>query len=820
MTPGESTAHRPVVIACTVVSRSQLPYARVAAISYLSNHPGDRFVIVVVDSVETQHQDENLPELEHVGPQWLSLDESHFLRLATWFGRDDLIEVLKPYALEAALRDADVAIFLSPRTKVYQSFGSLASDAMTSGTVVAPWTYEPLPHDGREPSEQAMARAGAFYPGLVAAGQEGKPLLEFWRGLLELAPATLGVNQWLNPLDRMTGRFRHSITFDRGLCVGYWNRHERNLQELRSFVFDAYSPDTPWILSRRCQDQARILLSADPTLRTLVRDYEQDLRDESRTGDKVRYKFNRTADGSRLTPAMRAVHRGSYTYEASRATREHQYAPMKSELPIHAFGEAEGADFRKWLSSPGSTQESAVGLNRLLTSVWAADGVLRSKYPDPLHDDAKAFRKWCSSPAARQKIPGWAKPVPVPTPTRPVDSFGANFVGFLTAEVGLGEMARLIHASLEQANVPLNTMVEEKALAGRSRTDAPWNRTDSHPDFPITLFSVNASHIREVAQANPSLSYERYRIGLWAWELEDLPVFMREQFQYVDEIWTISDFCKQAIQKYSPVPVRVFPLPVRPPATVWTKRRSPGAPIVFLFCFDFNSIASRKNPEGVVRAFHKAFPQRDDVRLVIKANSGHLHTYQREKLQYAMAGDQRIELIERYLAATELDALYASSDAYVSLHRSEGFGLTVAEAMVRGMPVIATAYSSTTEFLSADTGWPIDYRMTEVGPRSAPYPPDAHWADPNLEAAASAMKQIVDDPTEARRRGLAAREYILRTRSVEAAASWVTPVLQDAYRAWCQERRRNAAPHWRRRAVAKARALPYANEIRNALRHK
>ncbi|MGZ3141501.1 FkbM family methyltransferase [Lentzea chajnantorensis] len=256
-------------------------------------------------------------------------------------------------------------------------------------------------------------------------------------------------------------------------------------------------------------------------------------------------------------------------------------------------------------------------------------------------------------------------------------------------------------------------------------------------------------------------------------------------------MWTVSDFCRDAIAQHSPVPVRTIPVPVRDPGE---PAPAPTGPVQFLFAFDFNSIGQRKNPWGAVTAFQKAFEGRDDVRLVIKAINGKLHPLSAERLRVLAAGDPRIELLERYLSVQELHDLYANSTAYVSLHRSEGFGLTVAEAMARALPVISTDYSSTTEFFDSSVGWPVPYELVEVGKGNFPYHETAVWADPDLDAAARAMREIADDPAEARRRGLAAREHILRTRSMDTAAEWMREHLGNAYESWRGRRYATAAP--------------------------
>jgi len=286
-------------------------------------------------------------------------------------------------------------------------------------------------------------------------------------------------------------------------------------------------------------------------------------------------------------------------------------------------------------------------------------------------------------------------------------------------------------------------------------------------------------------------------IGLWAWELEDFPQWQHEAFDLVDEVWTVSEFCRAAIAAHASVPVRTIPVPVREVPEARAQAR-PAEPVVrFLFVFDFNSVGERKNPWGLVEAFRRAFPDQQDlaeplVRLTIKAINAERHPHAAERLRLAVAADHRVELLERYLSADELDRLYAAADCYVSLHRSEGFGLTVAEAMARGLPTIVTGYSGTTEFTTGETGWSVGYRLVPVGAGCFPYHPEAEWAAPDLDEAARAMRAVAQDPAAARRRGAAARAHVQGTRPMTATAAWVSERLREAHRHW-QERSHPAA---------------------------
>ena len=455
---------------------------------------------------------------------------------------------------------------------------------------------------------------------------------------------------------------------------------------------------------------------------------------------------------------------------------------VAEKLPPDPFGEDGGEAFRQWLTEPASPLDAATGLTRLAAAVWLSRVDLQAVFPYPRGADRAGFRQWCATHGAEEGlVPEWAVPAEPPAPVPPVEDFGVNVAGYLTAELGLGEMARVVQRAISAAGVPMVSVVEEHSLSGSVRTGLAAPDDVGVPRFGVSLLTVNSDFTRLLLDTHPDTGADRYRIGLWAWELEDFPAVMHDGFALVDEIWTPSDFATRAIAAHSPVPVRTIPVPVPDPGE---PAREPGAVTQFLFIFDFNSTGGRKNPWGVVEAFHRAFPGREDVRLVLKATNGHLNTPAVERLRRAIGEDPRIELQERYLTVTELGALYAGTDAYVSLHRSEGFGLTVAEAMVRGIPVIATDYSGTTEFFGPGHGWPVPYTMTGVGPGWPPYQPGGRWADPDLDAAAAAMRAVADDRDEARRRGQAARAHILRTRTTETAAAWMRERLTEAHQTW------------------------------------
>jgi hypothetical protein len=265
----------------------------------------------------------------------------------------------------------------------------------------------------------------------------------------------------------------------------------------------------------------------------------------------------------------------------------------------------------------------------------------------------------------------------------------------------------------------------------------------------------------------------RRTAGLWFWEVSKFPEYWLRSFDDGDELWVATEHVADALRPLTEKPVRTVRLPIVPGPVAEMSRAELGMPegFTFLFVFDYRSVFRRKNPLGLVEAFCAAFEPGAGPSLVIKSVCGDEFSAERAELAAAVANRPEIHLVEETIAAEAKNAMIASCDAFVSLHRSEGLGLTMAEAMFHGKPVIATGYSGNLDFMTPDNSYLVPYSLERIGIGAEPYPPDGDWAEPDLAAAAELMKQVAEDREAAAERGRRAAAEIRRTHSPEAAAA-------------------------------------------------
>jgi glycosyltransferase involved in cell wall biosynthesis len=344
---------------------------------------------------------------------------------------------------------------------------------------------------------------------------------------------------------------------------------------------------------------------------------------------------------------------------------------------------------------------------------------------------------------------------------------GLNIVGFLTADLGIGESARCMvraadAAGIASALVPLKlncrNRLGDTTFASRLREDNPNAVNVIHVDPPASR-DIDHHHGR-------SFRAGKYNIGYFAWELPEFPDAWIPSFDYFDEIWCPSQFTREAIALKSPLPVLAMPHAISVPAPgasaveLRTRLGLPVGPFLFLSLFDLNSYSERKNPVAAIDAFVEAGLDPAAARLVVKVQNAESNAADFEALRARLAAIPGAIMISGALDRREIWALEAACDCIVSLHRAEGFGLAVAECMALGKPAISTDWSATTEYVNSENGCPVRARIVALAQSHGPYSRGSTWADPDPSHAAECMRRLAGDPALATRLGESARATI------------------------------------------------------------
>jgi glycosyltransferase involved in cell wall biosynthesis len=357
---------------------------------------------------------------------------------------------------------------------------------------------------------------------------------------------------------------------------------------------------------------------------------------------------------------------------------------------------------------------------------------------------------------------------------------GVNLVAYIRADMGLGAAARGMAAAFEAAGIPFNVINLEHGNEA-SHTDRSWSHKEvQHSRYDLTVECVNPDNSFYLrTQVSPEILGDRYVIANWYWELPEMPDEWLSEFEYVDEVWAASNFIRDAIANKAPVPVVRVPAVVQLSHGKTFTRIELGLPVgrfLFLAMFDTRSVLERKNPLGVVRAFKRAFAAGDNrVGLVVKFNNPEYA----QEFSDELAGRDNIYLVDRLLNRDELTSLIDACDCFVSLHRSEGFGLGPAEAMSLGKPAIITNWSGNTDYMTADNCIAIDYKLVKLDQDYGPYKAHQHWAEPDIEQAAHWMKRLVNEPELAQEIGRRGQQTILSEFSAQSVGKIIKARLEE-----------------------------------------
>jgi glycosyltransferase involved in cell wall biosynthesis len=750
----------------TAVAVHELALARVLAAGLERVHPDWRLTVLLLDGDPASPSGE---PFDTVGLADLSAPGLGLLQAVT-DGPRALATALRPALLAHLVeRDSGPAVWLDATVRVLGPLDALVTEA-AGGVALVPL------HSALEPSPGLAVRA-PFESGAVAA--DDVAALGWWAETVAARARELGsrfrpaLSDCLGALAGAAGDVR--IVRDPGLCAGWWtlgagrriggDPPRLDGAPLSALNVAGFDPRAPHWLSAEDRDGS-VRVSRSPELARLLAHHARELLGAGWRPPPDRWRYATLPTGLALDDDLRDL----FALAQSRG--------LDVESP---FSDAGCDAFLRWVDSESPI---GAGVTWYLERVHRRRPDLQAAFPDLGGGDGARLSRWMEDRGAVEE-PVLAE-LSSRRPVEPSTSRGAvsgdttasvRVVGYLGDGLGLGQAARSYASALRVAGVETETVSIPAPMASRGGGAGFWNRRavewdgsdDGRPRSPVEIVCMNPPELLRANRAGVVPTERDHRVGVWAWELDSLPGDWARAFPLVDEVWAYSEYVASGLRASSPVPVEVMPLAIDIPDP--PDPRPAGSPFTFLYVFDLMSSVERKNPLGLIDAFRRAFEPGEGPRLLLKTSNGDNEPQQLERVKVAALDRQDIEVLDDFLSAADRDALIAGCDCYVSLHRAEGFGLTIAEAMAAARPTIATAFSGNLDFMTEDCAHLVRWTPAEVEEGSAIYPAGARWAEPDVEHAAELMRQVHADRDAARAMGRRGRDHVAALLSPDAVGA-------------------------------------------------
>jgi glycosyltransferase involved in cell wall biosynthesis len=762
--------------AITICAANYLPFAEVLGDSFLYHNPDSTFSILVIDSQKVTYSIN--PKFNYLSPVDLEIPRNVFENMAFYYNVTELATALKPSALKALFKSGSQYVtYLDPDIQVFGELTELEKALKTNSIVLTPHTLSPMPRDGLRPSEAEIMASGTFNLGFIGLSKSdtASNMLDWWEERLQFDSISdpeemLFTDQrWI---DLVPSYFPIKVLREPGYNVAYWNLQERKLSKidgiykvndssLKFFHFSGYRPNSPWILSKYVSNNPRIVISNDLILDELCKTYGRCVVDAGWTAESaLQYGYENFNNGNFIPTGIRRLYR-------------------RDCISAHKKGEIFKApsDWQEWANSQS---EESGNLSRVMYTVWRDRSDLQRRFPNALGNQSNDFMAWAKKHGVSERVIDTAfLEIETSNLSKKFKNIskkkGITVAGYLNAELGVGQSARLIYSVAQNTDFPVSLFNSNRVISRKEEIVESASSVDLEP---LTVAIINADQFEIWVNDFGIENIQKTAvIGVWAWETEDFPPTMHHSFEFVDEVWAVSKFVKSAIEKHTKKPVYVFPTPIQTPKAVERLQRSmigiPENSDYNLFIFDYMSVFNRKNPIGLIEAHCQAFPEENGPILVIKSMNGDRDPENREKLKSLVKNRKDIFLVEDYLSRAQLTSLINECSAYISLHRSEGYGLTLAEAMSLGRPVIATNYSGNLDFMNKDNSFLVPFKKVKIGEGSFPYSANSTWAEPNLSTAADFMREVFFNKEFSESIATKGKQAVLREFTLENATKFM-----------------------------------------------
>lgn len=688
----------------TICAHNYLPFAVALGDSLAQVYPGSKLTVFLLD--EPPDDDADLQNV-NIRPSQTVVSVDDWNHRLVYY---DILEFATSVKAACFLKLFDeghkFVVYLDPDIIVFQPL-DVVLEAFTGGSkiVLTPHLRAPLPADGKHPDDLDILRAGIYNLGFIAAENTSRvgDLLKWWDSKLRtqcLSDPREGVftdQKWINLLptfEPATFIIRHP-----GYNAAYWNIHERTICKedqrwvvvcdacetlpLVFFHFSGFRPDRPNL--SKYQDRFDSALPGD--LYALLQDYASLLHRASFEDRAMRpVPVVRFSTGVPWDKICRALYR--------------QACQMELDLGAPLVENA----WLEWMTSVAPNEK----LPRYLDMVLRLRPDIRGAFDcEPTADD---IGHWLDRAGADElgidrrllRRLGFLGP----SPNMP----GVNYIGHMASK--LTPAASRFMECLRLSGTPV-WMFDPSSGANISQgpytSQEDLSPTEEFP-HPITILDINADQPPSIIGSLPLPAQKTFKVGRWDWRTLPTSNELYTLFDSVDELWVASRFIADVVRLKSSVPVVVVPCVIDPPSVSadrdWLMTLIPeldANEFIFLAEFDAYSGLFWENPEGTIAALVKAFDPSKPVRLILNAMNGAGSAGVFDDLN-RMCTDKRISVFNSSFGHPDRLRLIASADAFVSLHRAEGFGLSIAEAMIYGKPVIATGWGGNTDFMPAGDG--------------------------------------------------------------------------------------------------------------------
>jgi glycosyltransferase involved in cell wall biosynthesis len=743
----------------TICSNNYLPAARTFFDSARLHHPEADLFLCLADRMIDM---EGLYDSSWTVVQADSLSISDFRSFAFRYDIMELNTAVKPFMFRYLFDELeyDGVLYFDPDIEIFRPLQHVISRLRKGASfVLTPHLCSPS-ESTIEPNDLTIMQAGIYNLGFLAVrrGTESRAIIDWWARRLRFLCVNAqaqGIFVDQKFVDLVPGFAPHAhVCHDTTVNVAYWNLRQRLLEHdeggytvdgerLTFFHYSGFDPRQPEHLSKHDTAFTEFM---SPAIADLIEGYAGRLIANGHGSVPAgTYAYGHFTSGTAIHPLVREMFRDWHkawpddpfeTYEAFL----HEPCPGASrQTPSRTV-----TNFMKFLHVrfPSLAQ-------RLDLTVPAHVRELVDWFVIHAPHELRLDLKLIEPAAARM---GLFQPSSCPPKPRP-GAAEVAVIGYLRTASGVGEVGRQTLRTLAAGGLAVEGLDVALNVPGQRQDTSCEDLQRGTSTAPVQIFNINADQLALVVDhVAPRVRSDAFRINIPFWELGRFPAVWLTHLAGMDEIWAPSRFIQAAIAGRVEMPVIYMPVAIEVEAPLPLSRALFGLPddcFLFFFAFDFMSFPERKNPRAVIAAFHRAFPVGGRTGLVLKCMNGSLVPDQLAAFRAEIGDHPDIFLIEATLGREETLGLISAMDCVVSLHRSEGLGLLVAEAMLLGKPVIATDYSASRELLNTATGYPVDYHLVPVPAGDYPFAEGQLWAAPDVSHAAWLMRRLYDDPARA-----------------------------------------------------------------------